>query len=151
MAVDGFVVQEFVGAGTEVILGMARDKVYGPLLLFGLGGIYVEYLKDVAFGVPPLTDRDAMRMIDSIRTAPILRGVRGEAPKDVPALQEAILRLAQLVSDFDVIQELDINPVLALAAGQGYRAVDARVILAVPPDDASGRLVSGPMPARPDP
>ena len=66
-------------------------------------------------------------------------------------MQEAILRLAQLVSDFDVIQELDINPVLALAAGQGYRAVDARVILAVPPDDASGRLVSGPMPARPDP
>jgi acetyltransferase len=151
IAVDGFVVQEFVNGGTEVILGMTRDKVYGPLLLFGLGGIYVEYLKDVAFGVPPLTDRDAMRMIDSIRTAPILRGVRGEPPRDVGALQEAILRLAQLVSDFDVIQELDLNPVFALVAGQGYRAVDARVILAAPPEDAAGSPASGLTAARPAP
>lgn len=151
MAVERFVVQEFVEGGKEVILGMTRDKVYGPLMLFGLGGIYVEYLKDVSFGVPPLTNRDAMRMIESIRTAPILRGVRGEPPRDVNALQEAILRLAQLVSDFDAIQELDLNPVLALAAGEGYRAVDARIILATTPDVTSGGPLSGPASAGPAP
>jgi len=130
MAVEGFLVQEFVEGGMEIILGMARDNVYGPFLAFGLGGIYVEYLKDVAFGLPPLTDRDAIRMIESIRTYPILRGVRGEKPRDIEALQEAILRFAQLVSDFDVIQEADLNPVLALEEGKGYRAVDARILLA---------------------
>ena len=144
LALEGFLVQEFVEGGKEVILGMVRDKVYGPLLLFGLGGIYVEYLKDVAFGLPPLTDRDAMRMIESIRTFPILRGVRGEPPRDVNALQEAILRLAQLVSDFDAIQELDLNPVLALREGEGYRAVDARVILAATPTESSSETLAAP-------
>src|SRR5438552_17501310 len=99
LTVEGFLVQEFVQGGMEVILGMARDKVYGPLLVFGLGGIYVEYLKDVSFGLPPLTDRDAMRMIESIRTYPILRGVRGEPAPPVPAPQEALSRLAALVAD----------------------------------------------------
>jgi acetate---CoA ligase (ADP-forming) len=130
IAVDGFLVQEFVEGGKEVIVGMTRDKVYGPLIAFGLGGIYVEYLKDVALGVPPLTDRDAMRMIESIRTFPILQGVRGEEPRDLEALQDAILRVAQLVSDFPSIEGLDLNPVLALPRGQGYRAVDARILLA---------------------
>jgi len=148
LGVDGFLLQEFIEGGKEVILGMMRDKVYGPLLLFGLGGIYVEYLKDVTFGLPPLTDRDAMRMIESIRTFPILRGVRGEPPRDLKALQEAILRLAQLVSDFDAIQELDLNPVLALRQGEGYRAVDARVILAAPPTDSSSEAQAAPTMAR---
>src|SRR5437016_9348573 len=132
MTVEGFLLQEFVQGGMEVILGMARDKVYGPFLVFGLGGIYVEYLKDVSFGLPPLTDRDAMRMIESIRTYPILRGVRGEPARDVTALQDAILRLGALVSDFDSIQEMDLNPVLVLEEGRGYCAVDARIILAQP-------------------
>lgn len=134
--IEGFLIQEFVEGGSEVILGMTRDKVYGPLLLFGLGGIHVEYLKDVAFGVPPLTDRDAMRMIESIRTFPILRGVRGERPRDVKALQDAILRLGQLVSDFETIQEIDLNPVIALEEGRGYRAVDARILLTPPATDS---------------
>jgi len=132
VALDGFLVQEFVTGGTEVILGMTRDKVYGPCLVFGLGGIYVEYLRDVAFGLPPLTDRDAMRMIESIRTYPLLKGVRGESARDVKALQDALLRLAQLVSDSDQVQELDLNPVVVLPEGQGYRAVDARIVLAPP-------------------
>ncbi|HYV08515.1 MAG TPA: acetate--CoA ligase family protein [Thermoplasmata archaeon] len=128
-AFDGYVVQEFVRGGKEVILGMTRDKVYGPFLVFGLGGIYVEYLKDVAFGLPPLTDRDARRMIESIRTYPLLEGVRGEPPSDVDALVDAVLRLSQLVLDFDSIQEIDLNPVVALRKGEGYRAVDARIVL----------------------
>ena len=134
IASEGFVLQEFVQGGMEVVLGMSRDKVYGPFLVFGLGGVYVEYLKDVAFGLPPLTDRDAMRMIESIRTYPMLRGVRGQPPRDMAALQDAILRLAALVADFDVIQEMDLNPVLALEEGRGYRAVDARILLAPPPN-----------------
>src|SRR5205809_7999138 len=85
LTVEGFLVQEFDQGGMEVILGMARDKVYGPFLVFGLGGIYVEYLKDVSCGLPPLSGRDAMRMIESIRTYPILRGVRREpAPPVTP-------------------------------------------------------------------
>jgi len=132
VALEGFLVQEFVTGGTEVILGMTRDKVYGPCLVFGLGGIYVEYLKDVTFGLPPLTDRDAMRMIESIRTYPLLKGVRGEPPRDVKALQDGLLRLAQLVSDSDQVQELDLNPVVVLPEGKGYRAVDARIVLSPP-------------------
>src|SRR5438132_12506959 len=104
LTVGGFLLQEFVQAGMDVILGMARDKVYGPCLVFGLGGIYVEYLKDVAFGLPPLTDRDAMRMIESIRTYPLLKGVRGASARDVKALHDAVLRFAQLVSDSDQVQ-----------------------------------------------
>jgi acyl-CoA synthetase (NDP forming) len=138
IAIEGFLLQEFVQGGMEVVLGMSRDKVYGPFLVFGLGGVYVEYLKDVAFGLPPLTDRDAMRMIESIRTYPMLRGVRGQPPRDLAALQDAILRLGALVADFDVLQEMDLNPILALEEGRGYRAVDARILLAPP---------SSPMPA----
>src|SRR3990170_2346709 len=126
---DGFVVQEFVKGGRETILGMTRDRVYGPLLAFGLGGIYVEFLKDVAFGLAPLTDADAMRMIRSIRTYPLLEGVRGETPSDLPALSEALQRLSLLVTDFDEIAEVDLNPVAALEKGQGYKVLDARIIL----------------------
>jgi len=127
VAVDGYLVQEFVSGGKETILGMNRDKVFGPLLAFGLGGVYVEYLKDVAFGVAPITDADAGRIVRSIRTYPLLAGVRGEKPSDVAALQDALLRLSQLVQDFEEIQEVDLNPVIALA--KGCKVVDARVIL----------------------
>ncbi len=133
---DGILVQEFISRGKEVILGMTRDKVYGPFLVFGLGGIYVEYMKDVAFGLPPITDQDAYRMIRAIRTYPLLAGVRGETPRDVDALAEGILRFAQLVLDFDQIQEIDLNPIESLEQGKGYRAVDARVILA--PSESDG-------------
>jgi acetyltransferase len=126
---DGFVVQEFVKGGKETILGMARDKVFGPLLAFGLGGIYVEYLKDIAFGLAPLTDMDARRMVRSIRTYPMLEGVRGEAPSDVPALEEALVRLSVMVTDLEEIQEVDLNPVAALEKGKGYRVLDARIVL----------------------
>src|SRR3989454_515050 len=139
VALEGFSVQEFVTGGTEVILGMTRDKVYGPCLVFGLGGIYVEYLKDVAFGLPPLTDRDAMRMIESIRTYPLLKGVRGEPARDLNALQDALLRLSQLVSDSDQIQEIDLNPVVVLPEGKGDRAADPRTSLGPP----AGPVYSG--------
>ncbi len=126
---DGFLVQEFVRGGKETILGMNRDKVFGPLIAFGLGGIYVEWLKDVAFGLAPMTDMDARRMIRSIQTYPLLEGVRGDKPSDVDALQEALLRLSALVTDVDEVNEVDLNPVAALESGRGYEVIDARIVL----------------------
>src|SRR5947208_523039 len=93
---------------------------------------YPVVMKDVAFGLPPLTDRDGMRMIESIRTYPLLKGVRGERARDVKAVQDALLRLAQLVSDFEAIQEIDLNPVVVFPEGDGYKTVDARIALAPP-------------------
>jgi len=147
VSIDGLLVQEHISKGKEVILGMTRDKVYGPFLVFGLGGIYVEYLKDVSFGLPPLTDQDALRMIRGIRTYPLLEGVRGEAPRDVDALVEAILRFAQLVLDFDPIQEVDLNPLMALEKGQGYRVVDARILLG-PTEPSGAGSATGPSSVR---
>jgi len=126
---DGFLVQEYVRGGRETILGMSRDKVFGPLLAFGIGGIYVEYLRDVAFGLAPITDEDAKRMIESIRTYPLLAGVRGEKASDVAALRDALLRLSQLSHDLEDIREIDLNPMIAMERGKGCKIVDARIIL----------------------
>lgn len=125
--VDCFLVQEMVNGGKEVILGMKYDRRYGPLLMFGTGGIYVEYLKDVAFRVAPLTDVDATRMIKSIKSYPILEGVRGEKPSDVQSLIESVLRLSQLTVEFDEIGQMDINPIKLFERGKGYKVVDVRI------------------------
>jgi acetyltransferase len=128
--VDGYVVQEFIRGAKETIVGMSLDERFGPLIVFGLGGIYVEYLKDVAFGLAPLTDMDARRMVESVQTYPLLKGVRGEEPSDVPAIEEAILRLSQLVMDHPEITEMDLNPLMVLREGEGCRVVDARIRIA---------------------
>jgi len=124
---ETFVVQEMIGEGQETILGVNLDPHFGPLLMFGLGGIYVEYLKDVTFRILPITDIDAEEMIRGIRGCRILEGVRGKEPSDLKALAEAIGRLAQLVTDFPVIKQLDINPFIVLPAGKGAKGVDARI------------------------
>ncbi len=124
-----FMVQEFVRGGKETIMGMNQDPKFGPMIVFGLGGIYVEFLEDVVFRLTPMTDKDALRMIESIRSFPILEGVRGEPPSDVPALAEYLQRLSQMVEDFHDIGEVDINPFLVFEAGEGCKVVDARVIL----------------------
>ncbi len=113
--------------GREVILGMSRDATFGPLLLFGLGGIYVEVLKDVSFRVAPITATDASEMIHEIRSIPLLTGVRGERPADIPAVVDALLRLSQLVTDFNEITEMDINPLMVLETGKGAIAIDTRM------------------------
>jgi acetyltransferase len=125
--VDCFLVQEMVKGGKEVILGMKSDRRYGPLLMFGTGGIYVEYLKDVAFRVAPLTDVDATRMVKSIKSYPILEGVRGEKPSDVDSLIESVIRLSQLAIEFDEIGQMDINPIKLFE--KGYKVVDVRIAL----------------------
>jgi acetyltransferase len=123
----GVQVQEMVNldAGTETILGVNRDPQFGPLLAFGLGGIFVEILEDVAFRVAPVSEREAADMTEEIRAAPLLRGARGRDPVDRDAIVECIQRLSQLVTDFPAILELDVNPLVA--APDGATAVDLRL------------------------
>ena len=128
--IQGIAVQEMVAGGKEVILGMTRDPSFGPLLMFGLGGIYVEVLKDVAFRVAPIGPDEAEAMIREIQSFPLLRGVRGEKPSDMPAMVEALGRLSQLCVDFPEILELDVNPLLVKPEGGGAVAIDARLALA---------------------
>jgi acetyltransferase len=126
---DCILVQEMVKGGKEVILGMKYDQHYGPIVMFGTGGIYVEYLKDVAFRVAPMTDVDAKRMVKSIQSYPILEGVRGEKPSDVDSLFESIQRLSQLAVEFEKIGQMDINPIKLFESGEGYKIVDVRIAL----------------------
>jgi acetyltransferase len=129
-AIQGIAVQEMVVGGKEVILGMTRDPQFGPLLMFGLGGIYVEVLKDVAFRVAPIGPDEAESMIREIRSFPLLRGVRGEKASDLAAVVDALCRLSQLCVDFPEILELDVNPLLVKPEGEGAVAIDARLALA---------------------
>ncbi len=124
---EGFLVQEMARPGREAILGMNRDPVLGPVLLFGLGGKYVEVFQDVALRVHPITDVDAREMVESIRGYPLLAGVRGEASVAFPVVQEALLRLSALVADFDALAEIDLNPFILAPEPAECRIVDARM------------------------
>jgi acetyltransferase len=132
LEVEAFVVQRQAPPGREVILGMAQDPLFGPLLMFGSGGRYVEVFKDIAFRVLPLTDVDAHEMIESIKGYKLLTGFRGEPAVDLVSAEEMILRVAQLVSDFDCIREMDINPFLLTAQRADCMAVDVRIRLGDP-------------------
>jgi len=126
-SIHGFLLQRMVSGGREVILGGKRDPSFGPVVMFGLGGVYVEVFDDVAFRVAPLTRQDAEEMISEVRGSRLLRGVRGEKPSDVEAVADCLLRLSQLLQDFPAIVEVDINPLIVLE--KGVLAVDARIIL----------------------
>jgi len=127
----GVTVEEMIAPGKEVVLGSSRDPSFGPLLMFGLGGIYVEVLKDVSFRIAPLTFNEAELMIKEIRSYPILKGVRGEEPSDLIAVRESLLRLSQLVTDFSEILEIDINPLMVLPAGKGAVVIDSRLTIKI--------------------
>jgi len=122
-------VQQMAPKGQEVILGAQRDAQFGPLLMFGLGGIYVEVLRDVAFRLAPLNEVDAQEMIAETAVGKILRGVRGQPPADLPAVVATLRRVGQLVSDFPAIREMDINPLIVGPAEAGAWAVDVRIAL----------------------
>jgi acetyl coenzyme A synthetase (ADP forming)-like protein len=126
-AMDGVVVQRMMTRGVEVMVGVTQDPLFGPLIAFGLGGIHVEILADVCFRVTPLTDRDAAEMVRAIRGYRLLQGYRGHPPADVEALEELLLRVSRLVEEIPEIGELDLNPIFALAPGEGCRVVDARI------------------------
>lgn len=126
-AMEGVLVQPMVSGGVEVMVGMTRDPLFGPLIAFGLGGIHVEILGDVQFRVTPLTDQDATEMVRSIKGYRVLTGYRGQPAVDLKALEEALLRISQLVEASPEISELDLNPIFALPEGHGCRIVDARI------------------------
>jgi len=128
--IHGIAIQEMAPWGTEVILGSVNDPTFGPTMMFGLGGIFVEVLKDVTFRVAPVSNSQALRMLDEIRGAPILSGVRGEAPRDRKALADVICKYSAMIIDLaNEISESDANPVLVYEEGKGGKVVDARIIL----------------------
>jgi acyl-CoA synthetase (NDP forming) len=121
-------VQELVAGGTEVILGVNNDPLFGPALMFGLGGIFAEVLKDVTFRLAPITRSEALEMIHEIRAFKVLDGARGRPKADIPALADAILRLSALATDLSgEVAELDVNPLFVLPAGFGVKAADALI------------------------
>ncbi len=127
-AITGVAVQHMAPAGTEVIVGMTTDPQFGPVVMFGLGGIMVEVMKDVTFRVVPIEDRDAEQMIDEIKGVAILEGVRGQAAADKKAIKDAILSISRFVEAHPEVQEIDLNPMMVYA--DGAVAVDARIVIA---------------------
>mgnify|MGYP001805812923 CR=1 FL=1 len=124
---EGVIIQEMVKGSREMVCGIATDPQYGPMMMFGLGGVFIEVLKDVNFRIAPLTDIDAMEMIKSVKSYKLLEGARGTKPAQIEQIQETLLRLSQLVNDFKFIDELDINPLLiSEKTGEGI-AVDGRI------------------------
>lgn len=128
--IDGIAVQEMAPNGTEIILGSTNDKAFGPTVMFGLGGIFVEVLKDVTFAVTPVSHAQAIKMQSEIRGAKILTGTRGEAPRDQEAMADCIVKYANMILDLkDEIKESDANPIMLYEQGKGLKVVDARIIL----------------------
>jgi len=125
--IKGVLIVEMVKGGKEMIIGSKLEPGMGPVVMLGMGGIYVEILKDVTFRLAPLTDQEATDMISSIKTKKLLDGVRGEKPSDINKLAECIQRLSQLVTDFTEIKELDMNPVLVMEQDQGCKILDVRI------------------------
>lgn len=127
VSIDGVSVQAMASQGVEVIIGMSKDPQFGPVLMFGLGGILVEILKDVSFRIVPLKPQDAAKMIREIKGYPLLEGYRGSDPIDIEALEKILLNLSAFMEKTPAIKELDMNPIFAYK--EGAVAVDARVIL----------------------
>ena len=125
--IKGVLIVEMVKGGKELIIGSKLEPGFGPVIMLGMGGIYVEVLKDVTFKLAPVTDKEADDMIASIKTQKLLQGVRGEKPSDTAKLSECIQRLSQLVTDFKEIKELDMNPVLVMEKGKGCKILDVRI------------------------
>jgi acyl-CoA synthetase (NDP forming) len=124
---DGVIIQPMLTKGLELIVGVTDDPLFGPLIAFGLGGIFVEILKDLVFRITPLTDVDAREMVTGIKGYKLLQGYRGQEPVDEKALQELLLRISRLVEEVPEISELDLNPIFAMPSGQGCIIADARI------------------------
>jgi acetyltransferase len=131
--ISGMLVQEMVQGGSEVMIGVSEDSQFGPTIAFGLGGIFVEVLKDISLRVAPLSTLDAGQMVTEIRGYPILQGVRGQKRADIAGIVDVILRISRLAYDWkDVISEIDINPLIVFDEGHGVKAADALVVIKAP-------------------
>lgn len=128
-SLEGVHLQPMLSGGREVILGMVRNPTFGPMLMFGLGGVYVEILKDVRFAIAPVDEKEARELITGIKTYPLLAGVRGAKSSDINALVDIILRVSKFVCDFPEIEEFEINPIMVFEEGKGALAVDMRLVL----------------------
>jgi len=124
--INGVMIYEMIKSGKEVILGVTFDRTFGHMIMFGLGGIYVEVLKDVSFRIAPVSRREASTMVSEIKTNALLKGARGEKPVDIDSIIDGILRLSGFVTDFPMVRELDINPLVVME--KGAVALDARII-----------------------
>jgi acyl-CoA synthetase (NDP forming) len=127
-----------ITGGVETLFGITHDQLFGPLVAFGIGGVNVEAIGDIRFRVAPLTDRDADELLRDIRGYALLTGHRGRPPADVEALRDTLLRMSCLAEQVPEIEDLDLNPVIALAPGAGCRVIDARIKVA-PPSDRESR------------
>ena len=125
--INGISIQEMIESKKETIIGINKDPQFGPMIMFGLGGIYVEILKDVSFRIAPISQTDAREMIEEIKTVKLLKGVRGEKPSDIESIVEVLLKISQLVTDFPDIIEMDINPLFVKEEGKGSIAGDVRI------------------------
>jgi acetyltransferase len=127
--ITGVQIQKMLSGGKEVIVGMDRDPQFGPLMMFGLGGTYVEFLKDVSFAVAPISAVEAKHMVSTIKTYPLIAGVRGEAPSDIKSIIDILMKASQLVTDYPEILEFEINPLMVMPDGQGCVAMDVRLTI----------------------
>ena len=127
--IDGVLVEKMAKGGIEVIMGASRDPNFGPMVMFGLGGTFVEAMKDVTFRVAPMWEISAEEMIRSIKAFRILQGLRGKPPADIEAIKDCILRMSQMVAEHPEISEMDLNPVIVYAEGKGCCVADSRIIL----------------------
>ncbi|MBS3815494.1 MAG: acetate--CoA ligase family protein [Hadesarchaea archaeon] len=132
----GVTIQEFIPQEKEVIIGVTQDPSFGPTIIFGLGGIWVETLEDVSFRLPPISIEEAEKMIEEINGYPILAGARGGKPADIETLADIIQKIGDLVMEYEQISEIDLNPVFAQKEGEGATAVDARIMLKDTKDDS---------------
>ena len=127
--IHGVYLEKMCPRGREVILGMTRDPQFGPMLMFGLGGIFVEIMKDVTFHLAPVTAQEALEMLRSTKSYALLEGARGEARVDINAIANCLQRLSQLVTDFPQIEEMDINPLIVGGFGSNPLVADARITI----------------------
>lgn len=132
-SIQGVSVQKMARSGIEVIIGISQDAQFGPVIMFGIGGILVEIIKDVSFRIIPLTERDAVEMIREIKGYQLLQGYRGQEPANIPKLEQLILKISQFIEQNPQIKELDLNPIYAYQ--DGAVVVDARIILNNPTDE----------------
>lgn len=125
--ISGAIVYTMVPQGTEIVIGMMKDPHFGPVIMFGLGGIFVEVLKDISFRILPIEERDTREMITEIKGYEILKGIRGEPPRDIQAIEEVLMKVSKLTMENPEINEIDLNPIFVFE--KGLQVIDARMIL----------------------